>query len=66
MREEAPMWARTLPQIPRLVHRILTDDAPARLEAAIERVEAVQRRQTWVLAAIAVVLALMVAGFLMR
>jgi ubiquinone biosynthesis protein len=37
MGEEAPLWARTLPQIPRLVHRILTDEAPARLERALVR-----------------------------
>ena len=66
MGEEAPLWARTLPQIPRLVHRILTDDAPARLEAAIDRLEAAQRRQSLVLVAIAAALALLVVVYLLR
>jgi hypothetical protein len=48
------------------VHRILTDDAPERLEAAIDRIEAAQRRQTWVLVAIALVLGAMVAAYFVR
>jgi len=66
MGEEAPLWARALPQLPRLLHRVLTDDAPRRLEAAIDRVEATQRRQSRVLVAIAVALAALVAGLLLR
>src|SRR5262249_14540361 len=31
LRDEAPLWARTLPQLPRLVHRVLSDDTPQRL-----------------------------------
>ena len=30
MRDEAPLWARTLPQLPRLVHRMLSDDGSGR------------------------------------
>ncbi len=66
MGDEAPAWARTLPQIPRLVHRILTDDAPARLESALDRIESAQRRQTVVLVGIVAVLALMVVGYFVR
>jgi ubiquinone biosynthesis protein len=66
MRAEAPLWAGTLPQIPRLVHRLLTDDAPRRLEAAILDLERAQRRQTRVLAVIAAVLAALVVGLLLR
>ncbi|HQZ45072.1 MAG TPA: ubiquinone biosynthesis regulatory protein kinase UbiB, partial [Usitatibacteraceae bacterium] len=66
LRREAPMWSKTLPQLPRLVHRILSDDAPGRIERAIRGLEATQRRQTRILLAIAVVLAAMVAGFLLR
>jgi len=66
VREEAPMWARTLPQLPRLVHRVVSEDAPRRLEAAIDRLEAAQRRTTFVLAAIATVLALLLVGYLLR
>jgi ubiquinone biosynthesis protein len=66
LREEAPLWARTLPQIPRLAHRILTEDAPGRLESALDRIEAAQRRQTVVLVGIVAVLALMVVGYFVR
>ncbi len=66
LREEAPLWARTLPQLPRLVHRLLSDDATGRLERAVLRLEAAQRRQTGVLAAIAAVLAALLVGFLLR
>ena len=47
-------------------HRILTDDAPARLEAAINRLEQSQRRQNRVLLAIAAALAILVAGYFLR
>jgi ubiquinone biosynthesis protein len=66
MRDEAPLWARTLPQLPRLVHRVLADDTPRRLEAALDRIEAAQVRQTRMLRAIAVILALLVVGYLLR
>jgi ubiquinone biosynthesis protein len=64
LRDEAPLWARTLPEVPRLVHRLLSGDAPGRIEAAIDRLQATQRRQSAVLAVIAVALVvLMVAAF---
>jgi len=66
LRDEAPLWARTLPQVPRLVHRILTDNAPRRIEDAIDRVEAAQRRQSVVLALIALAIAGLVVGLLIR
>ena len=66
MRDEAPFLARTLPRVPRLVHRALSDDAPRRLELAIVRLERAQHRQTGVLAAIAAILALLVAGLFLR
>jgi ubiquinone biosynthesis protein len=66
VRDEAPLWARTLPQVPRLVHRMLTDDAPQRIAAAISRLEAAQRRQSVVLAIIAIALAFLVVGVLLR
>jgi ubiquinone biosynthesis protein len=66
IRNEAPLWARTLPQIPRLVHRALADDTPQRVEAALIRLEAAQLRQTRMLFVIAVVIALMVVAFLLR
>jgi len=59
LRDEAPLWARTLPQIPRLVHRVLSDDAPRRMEMAIRDLERAQVRQTramWVIVAVLIVL----------
>jgi ubiquinone biosynthesis protein len=64
LREEAPFWARTLPQIPRLVHRMLSDDTPGRLERALLRLEAAQLRQTRMLRAIALVLLAMAVGLI--
>jgi ubiquinone biosynthesis protein len=66
LRDEAPLWARTLPQLPRLVHKILSDDAPRRIEAAIDRLQATQRRQSAVLAVIAVALVVLIVGVLFR
>ena len=60
IREEAPLWARTLPQLPRLLHRALYDDGPRRLEQAVDRLVAVQRKQTRVLGAVAVAVGFMV------
>jgi ubiquinone biosynthesis protein len=37
IRHEAPFWAATLPQLPRLVHRALAEDRLGALHAAIER-----------------------------
>jgi ubiquinone biosynthesis protein len=66
MRDELPQWSKVLPQMPRLVHRALTDDTPRRLEAALRRIERVQLRQTRVLTAIALILAAVVVGYFLR
>ncbi len=66
IRNEAPMWGKTLPQVPRLVHKILSDDAPGRIERAIQALEVTQRRQTRILLGIAVVLGLLVLGLVLR
>ncbi|HEX4764370.1 MAG TPA: ubiquinone biosynthesis regulatory protein kinase UbiB [Usitatibacter sp.] len=66
MRDEAPSWARALPQLPRLAHRLLSEAPLRRLEDGIDRLADAQRLQTRVLAAIAAVLALMVVGFFLR
>jgi len=66
MREEAPLWARTLPQLPRLVHRVLSDDTPQRLESALTRLEAAQNRQTRMLVVIALVLVALVIAYFLR
>jgi ubiquinone biosynthesis protein len=66
VREEAPHWAKALPQLPRLVHRVLADDTPRRLEAALRRIEDAQLRQTRMLRAIALILAALLVGYLLR
>ena len=66
LREEAPFWARTIPQFPRVWHRVLTDETPRRLETAILKLELAQIRQTRVLIFIVVALALLVAGLFFR
>ena len=37
LRHEAPYWATTLPQLPRLVHRALADDRLGAMHAALEK-----------------------------
>ena len=66
VKAEAPLWARTLPQFPRLLHRALENDGARRLEDAVGRLEDAQRTQTRVLVAVVVVLAVMVVGLLVR
>ena len=66
LKREAPHWAKTIPQIPRLIHQVLADDAPGRLERAILELEKAQRRQTRILLAIAVILAAMAVGIALR
>lgn len=56
MQREAPMWAHTLPQLPRMLQRALTRDHVAGLEVAIKQLERTQRVQTAILVIIAVIL----------
>ena len=66
IRNESPTWGRTLPQIPRLVHKVLADDAPGRIERALRSLEAAQRRQTNILLAIALILGFLVLGLVLQ
>ena len=66
LREEAPMWARTLPQLPRLVHRALTQDHTIKLAEGLAQLERAQRRQWIALVIIAALLALLVVEILRR
>jgi ubiquinone biosynthesis protein len=66
LKEEAPLWAKALPQLPRLIHRMLEDDAPRRLEHALLRLEAAQRRQNRTMVAIVIVLATLVLVYALR
>ncbi|PZR42128.1 MAG: ubiquinone biosynthesis regulatory protein kinase UbiB, partial [Stutzerimonas stutzeri] len=56
LRKEAPCWTTMLPQIPRLVHRSLSDDRGRRLQEQVEVMLREQRRQTRWLGAIAALL----------
>jgi ubiquinone biosynthesis protein len=57
LREEAPNWSTLLPQIPRLVHRFLDDSGGKLPEIQLQQLMIENRRQTALLAVIAVVLA---------
>ena len=59
-RHEAPLWARLLPQLPRLAHQALTNDAPARIAVELAALRVAQeRRNRWL-----VVISLLLAGLL--
>jgi ubiquinone biosynthesis protein len=50
IRHEAPFWAATLPQLPRLVHRALAEDRLGALQATLELVAAQNARRNRLLA----------------
>jgi ubiquinone biosynthesis protein len=54
---EAPNWSRTLPQIPRLVHQVLSRPPAPDLSPLLAEIVAGQRRQNALLAVIATLLA---------
>jgi len=67
LKKEGPQWARMVPELPRLVHRALESDPAERLiaiERAILRVERIQRWQTSVVAALAMIIAMVVGAYL--
>jgi len=45
LRREAPYWAQTLPQLPRLAHRLLAEDRLAALQASLDRLTTEERRR---------------------
>jgi ubiquinone biosynthesis protein len=55
LRREAPYWATTLPQLPRLVHRALAEDRLGALREALERLTAENARRNDLLLALLVV-----------
>jgi ubiquinone biosynthesis protein len=59
VRHEAPFWAATLPQLPRLVHRLLAEDRLGELEAALERLADENARRNDLLLALILVVALL-------
>jgi ubiquinone biosynthesis protein len=57
LRHEAPFWAATLPQLPRLVHRALAEDRLGGLQAGLERLAALQARRNRLLQALVALIA---------
>jgi ubiquinone biosynthesis protein len=57
IRHEAPFWAATLPQLPRLVHRALAEDRLGGLQTALERLAALQARRNRLLQALVALVA---------
>jgi ubiquinone biosynthesis protein len=62
LKQEAPNWARTMPQLPRLMHQALTREKPAELAPALGELVAAQRRQNIWLGLIALLLAALLAA----
>ena len=60
-KQEAPYLARSIPQLPRLVHQVLASPPKAELQPQLERLIATQRRQNFWLAVIAMLLAILLA-----
>jgi ubiquinone biosynthesis protein len=61
IRREAPFWAATLPQLPRLAHRLLAQDHPAALQRAVERLAGENARRNNLLGALVALLAALAA-----
>ena len=57
LRREAPFWAATVPQIPRLVHRALAEERSGGLQAALDRLAALQARRNRLLQALVALVA---------
>jgi ubiquinone biosynthesis protein len=64
LQREAPYWATTLPQLPRLVHRALADDRLGALRASVDRLTAENARRNDLLTVFLVVVlaALVLSG----
>ena len=66
LKHEAPYWASTLPQLPRLAHRLLAEDRLAGLEVRLDRLTEVGRRRNRLLALLAALLAALGVALLLR
>jgi ubiquinone biosynthesis protein len=61
LRNEAPQWARTLPQLPRLVHQAFARQPGGERDALLEQIAVAQRQQNRLLALLIVVATLLAA-----
>ena len=66
LRREAPFWAATLPQLPRLVHRALAEDRLGALHAALERLAAQNARRNRLLVALVALIAVIMGVLINR
>src|SRR5262245_24331849 len=66
LRREAPFWAATLPQLPRLVHRALAEDRLGALHAALERLAAQNARRNRLLSALVALIAVIMGVLINR
>ncbi len=57
VREEAPRWGTLLPQLPRLLHRALTDKGSGQIQSELAALLILQKRRNRLLGAVAVFLA---------
>jgi ubiquinone biosynthesis protein len=61
LKQEAPNWMHTLPQLPRLVHQALRREPAAELAPLLSEIASAQRRQNLLLGLIAALLAALLA-----
>jgi ubiquinone biosynthesis protein len=64
-RREAPYWAQTLPELPRMLHRVMAEDRLGALEAAVRELAAEERRRNELLSALVLLALAGVAVFAM-
>ena len=62
LRREAPYWATTLPQLPRLAHRLLSEDRLAPLERAVQALARENARRNDILSALLILFLLALAA----
>ena len=62
LKQEAPYWAATLPQLPRLLHRALAEDRLGQLQGAVARLAAQNARRNRLLAALVAALVALLAA----
>jgi ubiquinone biosynthesis protein len=63
LRTEAPYWAGTLPQLPRLLHRALAEERVSELRGALEQLASEHRKRNVLLGALVAVLGALTAIF---
>ena len=61
MQDEAPFWAATLPQLPRLIHKALSEDRVAPLQKQVALLQQEHQRLRGTLALITLLFALSAA-----